>query len=94
MNIRLFILVCYFLYAGVSLGQCPQRDSLWKRLIYLRDSAFHLSPTEKLKELLTYEARIKVCNYQNDSTHALLMQRIGGMYFYQADFFNAAIYMK
>jgi hypothetical protein len=95
MYTRLFIVISSILFTVVSSpGQCPGRDSLWKRLIFLRDSAFQLSPAEKLKELLTYNARMKNCHYRNDSTHALLMQRIGAMYFYQSDFLNAARYMR
>ena len=95
MYTRLFIFISSILFTVVSSpGQCPDRDSLWTRLIFLRDSAFELSPAEKLKELLVYDARIKTCSYRGDSTQALLMQRIGAMYFYQADFFNAARYMR
>ena len=83
----------FFIYCCV-IGTMPRPGSLWKRLIFLRDSGFELSPAEKLKELLIYNARIKNCNYRDDSTHALLMQRIGAMYFYQSDFLNAARYMR
>ena len=53
-----------------------------------------LSPSVKLKELLSDEARIKDCPYKFDSTHALLMQRIGATYFALADYLKATDYTK
>jgi CHAT domain-containing protein/tetratricopeptide repeat protein len=74
-------------------GQCPEKTWLWNRLVYLRDSST-LSSSEKLKELLTYETKIKSCSYNVDSTNALLMQRIGAAYFILADYLKAAQYMQ
>lgn len=59
----------------------------------MRDSST-VSTAAKLAEMLGFEERIAKCPYQNDSTHALLMQRIGAMYFYDADFLNASRYMQ
>jgi CHAT domain-containing protein len=81
------------LLAMAALGQCPVRDSLWRRLVYLRDSA-EINPAEHLKELLGYDARMKNCSYQFDSTHVLLEQRIGVMYHYQAEYLKAEHYIK
>ncbi len=91
---KLFFLTCVSFSIGTFLsGQCPDRDWLWKRLVFLRDSTTS-PPTEKLNELLTYEDRMKNCSYRFDSTHALLLQRIGAMYFYDADYLKAARYMQ
>ncbi len=62
-------------------------------LVFLRDSST-LPPADKLKELLAYEVKIKDCTYKFDSTHALLLQRIGATYFHMADFLKAAQYMQ
>lgn len=94
MFIKVLIPVCiHLLFPVFSFGQCPDRARVWKRLIFLRDSST-LSPSEKLKELLYYEDRIKSCVYQFDSTHALLLQRIGATYFYETDYLKAARYMQ
>ncbi len=85
----LFVLFpCRFLAS-----QCPDRDVLWKRLVFLRDSST-LSLTDRLHEMLSYEAKIKGCSYKFDSTHALLMQRIGATYFRLADYLKAINYTK
>ena len=94
MWIRILVPVCiYWLFCSSVFGQCPERDWLWKRLIFLRDSSTSPS-SEKLKELLNYEDRIKSCTYRFDSTHALLFQRIGAAYFQETDYLKAAQYMQ
>ena len=75
-------------------GQCPAQAALWKKLVFLRDSSPLLPPADKLRELLSYEGRIKDCPYRFDSTHALLMQRIGATYFHLADYVNATSYTR
>jgi tetratricopeptide (TPR) repeat protein len=74
-------------------GQCPPKDSLWKRLIFLRDSS-DISSAEQIKELQKYELSLDNCPYRNDSVHALLLQRIGVLHFYQADYINALAYIR
>ena len=73
------ILVCLCaLFAMTVFGQCPDRELLSKRIIFLRDSS-HISPDEQLKELLGHENRVQNCSYKDDSVHAFLLQRIGVM---------------
>ena len=94
MWIRVLVPVCiYLLFCSPAFGQCPERDWLWKRLIFLRDSSTS-SSSEKLTELLSYQDRIQFCRYQFDSTHALLFQRIGAAFFYETDYLKAAQYMQ
>ena len=81
------------LLSSFSSGQCLDRDSLWKRLILLRDSQV-LSIPEELKELHRYETNIPKCNYKNDSTHAFLLQRIGKLLSDQGDYLNGIDYTK
>ncbi len=78
--------------AKTSPAQCPSRDSLWARLIFLRNSTTIL-PSEQLPELLDYASRMQNCSYKNDSTHEFLLRRIGAVYIQMADYLNAAKYL-
>ena len=84
---------CISLFA-ISVGaQCPDRDSLWNKLIFLRNSP-NISAPDQLNELLAYEAIIKNCPYRDDSIHALLLQRIGVIYSDQLDYLKALQYIR
>ncbi len=74
-------------------GQCPDRDFLWHRIIYLRDSS-EVPSWQQLNELLSYLDKINQCSYRNDSTHALLLRRIGWLYSLQKDFSTAIEYTQ
>jgi CHAT domain-containing protein len=88
----IFILIVFLLFLKVSIrGQCPDRDSLYKHLNYLRDSS-KLSPKEQLAVLSGYLDKMNTCPYKNDSTHAFLLRRIGYLYFLQNDFLKAVPY--
>ncbi|MEJ7766403.1 MAG: CHAT domain-containing tetratricopeptide repeat protein [Chitinophagaceae bacterium] len=76
-----------------STAQCVDKAFLWNRLEFLRDSQ-PLSTREELKELLNYEVGIIKCPYKNDSTHALLLQRIGSIYSEQGDQLQGIVYTK
>ncbi len=77
------------------LGQCTERDSLWNRLIFLRDGGTAApASAEQLEELLKGESLIQNCPYKFDSTHAMLLQRIGVVYFTLLDFENARKYVN
>ena len=84
--------ICATLFSLSLSGQCPDRDSLWKRFDFLRDPAHGVSWADQLKELKGYENRIKDCAYRNDSTHAYLLQRIGKVYFMLNDDVKAVDY--
>jgi len=92
----IFFVVLYNLASMVTLwGQCISRDSLWNRLIYLAESDDILLSTEQqLSELLNYETALPKCSYRYDSTHALLLQRIGALYLGKADYLTALQYTK
>ena len=74
-------------------GQCPDRDFLWHRIIFLRDSS-GIPFDKQLIELLNYERQDDKCNYRNDSTHAFLLQRIGWLLTTKNDFANAILYTQ
>jgi CHAT domain-containing protein/Tfp pilus assembly protein PilF len=71
-------------------GQCPDRAFLWNRIISLRDS--QVPAADQLRELKTDLAKIADCPYKNDSTHVLLLSRIGWLYSMQNDFKTAIAY--
>ena len=75
------------------LAQCPDNSVLWKRLIFLRDSAHSVSTSTQLAEFVKYDASIKNCSFPYDSTQALLLQRIGAMHFRQGDYLKSMQYM-
>jgi tetratricopeptide (TPR) repeat protein len=93
MKKRLFILIIVLSLDAILFGQCPDKDSLWKRLIYLRD-VYNMPPAEKLKELLPYEVLMKKCASGHDSIYAFLLQRIGMAYFGKSDFLRAIEYLR
>ena len=93
MKKEIFIFLIGLLANPILFGQCLPENSLWKRLVFLRDN-YNISSEEKLNELLLYEPMIKNCPYRYDSTHAFLLQRIGMAYFGKADFLKAVEYLR
>ena len=97
MKIAVIIIFGYvsLLYTS-GYSQCLDRDSLWNRLLYLTQVSSSLTKADEyqlqLKELLSFETSIKSCGYRNDSTHALLLQRIGVMYARLNDYVKAIDY--
>jgi CHAT domain-containing protein len=85
---QLLILTVYLLLKLSLCGQCPDRDMLWHRIIYLRDSS-KVPTGEQLNELQGYLEKMNDCPYRNDSTHALLLSRIGWLTSLQKDFVKA-----
>ena len=82
MHVKSALLLCFLVLKTTLLcSQCPPRDSLWNRLVLYRDSDMSpLANSDQLSELLNYEKQITACSYKFDSTHALLLQRIGVVY--------------
>ena len=74
-------------------GQCPDKDILFKRVRFVKDSS-DFSPQKKLAELLGYMKKMDSCPYRNDSTHVFLLRKIADIYFEQADFLKAAQYLR
>jgi len=88
------ILIGFALSIALTLAaRCPDRNLLWKRLLFLRDSAeLSPAPAKQLEELLKYDEAIANCVYRFDSTHSLLLQRIGVLYFSQGEYTQALQY--
>ncbi|HMH21749.1 MAG TPA: tetratricopeptide repeat protein, partial [Puia sp.] len=84
----LVLLVCSTLFAVSGNAQCPEKRSLWDRIVYLRDSskpAFH----DQLTELLPYVERIGQCHDRNDSTYTLLLLRVAWLISQEKDYVKA-----
>jgi len=94
MEKKIYILIVFILLPALTLtAQCPERYLLWKRIIFFRDSAtFSPPPTRQLEELLKYEQSITNCPYRFDTTHSLLMQRIGALYLGLGEYTEALHY--
>ncbi len=94
MQKKVFILISFgFFWSLSSLGQCPDRDSLWESVMMLKKNST-LSSAEKLSALLNYEAGMKNCPYRDDSIHISLLRNIGAIYFIEADFLKAIKYYQ
>ena len=94
MEKKIYILIVFTLLLSLLLtAQCPERNLLWKRITFFRDSAaFSPPPARQLEELLKYERSITDCAYRFDTTHALLLQRIGALYLGLEDYAEALQY--
>jgi CHAT domain-containing protein len=88
MHKRLLIITLLIQISTTLSAQCPDRAFLFHRIVWLRDSS-SVSATDQLKELNMYLGKINGCSYQNDSTHAMLIARIGVLNALQKDFTNA-----
>lgn len=92
--IRFFVCIFLLLTISSSLSaQCPDRDVLFKRAVYLRDSVKVYSE-DYMQELLQYKASINKCAYKGDTTHANLLLTLGIMYSRRGDFLNAVASAK
>lgn len=60
-------------------GQCPNRDSLWRQINYLKDYS-PVSAQETRALLLQLEKKIAPCPYSRDSTQVLLLRAIATTY--------------
>ncbi|MDI3319167.1 CHAT domain-containing protein [Pinibacter soli] len=88
---RIRFFVCIFLLLTISSSlsaQCPDKDVLFKRVLYVRDSVKGYSEG-CMKELLQYKTSINKCVYKEDTTHANLLLTLGLMYSRRGDFLNA-----
>ncbi|PWT78156.1 MAG: hypothetical protein C5B59_02380 [Bacteroidetes bacterium] len=93
MLMKIPILLSLFLsYALAISGQCPDKDSLWHRLVYLRDSS-HKPNKEVQSELIGWLEKMSHCP-KNDSTYCFLLRRIGMTYYSQGDFLKAIDYFN
>src|SRR5947207_11566224 len=94
MKKRIFTIIsCLSLVFIIADAQCPERDVLRNRILYLRDSS-KIPAKDQLPELLSYVNKINKCPYRDDSTHAFLLKRIGGIFYLQNDYLKAVQYFR
>ncbi|HYJ37661.1 MAG TPA: hypothetical protein VEV87_03560, partial [Chitinophagaceae bacterium] len=86
--LQILILCCTLSHVIVSNAQCPTGDSLFKQIAQVYESQ-KLPGKEKLHQLLSLNERIKKCPPRADSSHALLLRRIGVVYGQLFDYPNA-----
>src|SRR6185369_1795345 len=87
---KAFIFIISYLIVVVSvLAQCPNRDSLWKRIVYFKESLKPLTQKE-LEELLGYLDNLKFCPYKNDTTHVALVRILADACVQRGDFLQGA----
>jgi CHAT domain-containing protein/tetratricopeptide (TPR) repeat protein len=72
------------LFWGKLSGQCLPEKGLWNRILYLRDSS-RVDVPGQIRELSAYLEKIASCPYSGDSTHALLLQRLGFLHVLNRD---------
>ncbi len=88
------VMLCWSLGCAMpSFAQCPSSDSLHRQITRIWNSE-SLTEKEKLQQLLPISERIKECPYLFDSTHALLLRRIGVLYSHLNDYSRAVEYTK
>lgn len=85
-----FIFLIHFLFYSTLFGQCPDRNFLWHRIIFLRDSS-NVATEKQFEELSVYRKAMDRCDFHYDSTYAFLLQRIGWLYTTKNDFANAIL---
>ncbi len=88
-----FILIILIGYTNSLSAQCPDRELLWKRIALLRDS-IKSTPDQQLDELVPYLDKIRECKKPNDSTYALLLQRVGWLYALKKDYIKGIGFLK
>ncbi|AXY73469.1 CHAT domain-containing protein [Paraflavitalea soli] len=62
-------------------GQCPDRDSLWRQINYLKDHyPYPFSPTETRERLRQIEKKMVPCGFSQDSMQVLLLRAFAATY--------------
>jgi tetratricopeptide (TPR) repeat protein len=89
----LLALCCSILPLISVFSQCFNRDSLWKRLIFLRDSS-SMPPEAQLAELNKYNSAANDCPYSKDSLRVLLLQRIGSAFYKLGNYKESENFIK
>ena len=94
MERKITLLTCCFLFHALFIfSQCIDRNNIWKRIVFLRDSST-IPTKDQLSELLKYESIFTAFKYKTDSTRTLLLQRIGVNYYKLSDFNQAEKYIN
>jgi len=92
MRVLIFSLACLFVVDDVSFGQCITRDSLWKRVNFIRYAP--RDKMDKIKEFFKCKEDVKDCLENRDSVYTLLLNSIGVEYFRRGDYRKAIEYTR
>ena len=87
------LLICTLVLMGIvstASGQCPNGDSLLKRIRVIQNK----DTVEQIKELLSYEKKLANYSCSQDSFYTTLLLRISTLYYMVFDFANAIQYSK
>jgi len=87
------VLIVFWGYTNSLSAQCPDRELLWQRITLLRDSLKN-TPDQQLAELVPSLDKIRQCKNPNDSTYALLLQRVGWLYALKKDYLKGIGFIK
>jgi len=90
---QIIVILACLLVDTYTFSQCPPEDSVWHRIIYLRDST-NIKLDSQLRELMPLLSRMGTCPYKSDSTHASLLTRIGGIHVVQENYYTALKYLN
>ena len=90
---RYMLTIVFFIPAFAS-AQCPDKDSIRQRLNFYLHSVSAMGIAAQLSELKHYEKQLEPCLPGGDSTHALLLQRIGILYAKQSSYPRAIHYLQ
>jgi len=88
------MLCCCSIAVHAVSAQCVSSDSLWKRLVFLKDQGAAVSTIDQLLELQRYEAVLSKCAYNADSAGAFLLFRIGAMNYKLGDYLKAIAFTE
>ena len=92
--VKYITLSLYFLgLTAQAPAQCPNRDSLYKQIVYLRDSTRN-APDIQLERLLPFVEKMERCGFTADSIYTTLLQRIGALYYLEGDMSQSLPYMQ
>jgi CHAT domain-containing protein len=90
---HLLSIIVFYVLVGTLSAQCPDKNFLWHRITYLRDSS-KMPLADQRNELVGYLQQINNCPYKSDSVVALLYQRIGWLYSIDKNYSKAIMYTK
>jgi CHAT domain-containing protein len=78
---KVFLLIGSLLLMVWLKGQCPDRDSLWRQINYLKDHfPYPFSPAETRERLRQIEKKMVPCGFSQDSTQVLLLRAFATTY--------------
>ena len=92
---RVYVILFWLAFTNTQSlsGQCPDRDSLLKKMIFFQ-SAASLSVKDQLNYLLEYEKKLNECSSKSDSVYTYLLMRIGVMNFRLAEYLSDIQYIR